>query len=236
MGWVGFRSLSVSALLILVLGSNGPALAQSLEPLQIVTAIGGSRLQGRGRSRRREPRTRPDEPALHARRPWHAVRVSERCAGRVLDEEHLHPARHDLPVPGGGRSPTSSRTLSRCRNASFHPVRPAPPCSRSMEAWRLQLESRSAIAFGRRFSDPDRSKASSGLHCPATLLHSAANTAGGCALTVVALRGSRFCLAFFRRIRPPESTPRSQRREILMQDKRRRHMRRSISAPTIVVS
>ena len=40
MGWVGSRSQSVCALLILVLGSDGPALAQSLEPLQIVTRSG----------------------------------------------------------------------------------------------------------------------------------------------------------------------------------------------------
>ncbi len=40
MGWVGFRSLSASALLILALGSVAPAVAQSLKPLQIVTASG----------------------------------------------------------------------------------------------------------------------------------------------------------------------------------------------------
>ncbi len=40
MSWVGFRSLSASALLVLALGSRAPALAQSLQPLQIVTASG----------------------------------------------------------------------------------------------------------------------------------------------------------------------------------------------------
>lgn len=40
MSCVGFRSLSASALLVLALGSRAPALAQSLQPLQIVTASG----------------------------------------------------------------------------------------------------------------------------------------------------------------------------------------------------
>ena len=40
MSRVGFRSLFASMLLILAVGSDAPALAQSLEPLQIVTESG----------------------------------------------------------------------------------------------------------------------------------------------------------------------------------------------------
>ena len=77
-----------------------------------------ARLPGRGGAQRRRPRAGPDVPALDAGRPRHAVRLRPGRAGRDVDAEHLHPARHAVHparrhdrADRREREPLSTRTI-----------------------------------------------------------------------------------------------------------------------------
>ena len=79
-----------------------------------------SRLFGRDRREPGDARARADGSPLHADGSRHAVRIRSRRPGRLLDEEHLYPARHGLHRP---QRPGDADRRSR------RAARPPPRCS-----------------------------------------------------------------------------------------------------------
>ena len=105
-----------------------PAQAAGEATIEIISKIRRPRLLGRTCHQRGRARARPDVPQGVAGRPRHAVRFRAGRAGRLLDAQHLHLARHDLHPRATAASCASPRIPSRSRTASSPPAARCAPC------------------------------------------------------------------------------------------------------------
>ena len=171
-----YRALTVLAFVGLVLTwlpvSTVPSFPAAARIARDRDEVRGACLFGRARPNARGSRARPDVPQGLAGRAGHAVRLQERTAGRVLDEEHLRLARHDLHPQPTDASCRLPRTPNRCRNGWCRPagrcgacwkwwrVRPRNSALRPATGWRIRsLPANSAKRDGmcRQLAGPERS-------------------------------------------------------------------------------